>query len=251
MTRIASHRGGTLEFGDSTRQGFIATAKMELEEVEFDVHPTVDGHIVVHHDPTLDRTTDSTGIIAQMPMAQVCAATIKEGAGGHPLLLEQLCEVFANSPVAFRCEIKAGADGKPYRNFVPAVIEQLKAHDRLASTIFSSFNIETLVEIGSACDRPRLWLVNPTLIDARGIGSVIAVAIEHDVAELGINIDQATPPLRDEIVSAGLDFGCWGAHSAEQIDKALALGAKVFTSDRPSLAIERRTLWNARNEVME
>ena len=36
MTRIASHRGGTLEFGDSTPQGFAATAKMPLEEVEFD-----------------------------------------------------------------------------------------------------------------------------------------------------------------------------------------------------------------------
>ena len=58
MTHIASHRGGTLEFGDSTPRGFSATALMALEEVEFDVHPTVDGAIIVHHDATLDATTD-------------------------------------------------------------------------------------------------------------------------------------------------------------------------------------------------
>lgn len=39
MTRIASHRGGTLEFGDSTPHGFTATAAMALEEVEFDLSP--------------------------------------------------------------------------------------------------------------------------------------------------------------------------------------------------------------------
>jgi glycerophosphoryl diester phosphodiesterase len=40
--------------------------------------------------------------------------------------------------------------------------------------------------------------------------------------------------------SAGLDFGCWAAHDADQIGKALALGVKVFTTDRPSLAIAIR-----------
>src|SRR5690606_32741479 len=89
LTRIASHRGGTLEFGDSTPAGFIATSRMDLEEVEFDVHPTRDGHIVVHHDPTLDRTTDSTGAIAELPLTDVLAAAIRDGEGGHPLRLEQ------------------------------------------------------------------------------------------------------------------------------------------------------------------
>lgn len=243
LTRIASHRGGTLEFGDSTPGGFLATSRMDLEEVEFDVHPTCDGHIVVHHDPTLDRTTDRTGAIAELTLAEVLASTIRDGEGGRPLQLEQLCAIYGDSPVAFRCEIKAGVGGVPYPDFVPKVVEMLAQHDRLATTIFSSFNIDTLDEIGRACDRPRLWLVNPALIAGEGIGAVIAAARAHGVPELGINIDQSSAELKAQVLEAGLAFGCWAAHSIAQIDKALELQAKVFTTDRPSLAIARRNHW--------
>ena len=68
MTRIASHRGGTLEFGDSTPRGFSATAQMAVEEVEFDVHPTIDGVIMVHHDATLEGTTDRSGALPRVAL---------------------------------------------------------------------------------------------------------------------------------------------------------------------------------------
>lgn len=66
VTRIASHRGGTLAFGDSTPQGVRATAGMAPQEVEFDVHPTADGVIMVPQDTTLGRTTDATGAIRDL-----------------------------------------------------------------------------------------------------------------------------------------------------------------------------------------
>src|SRR3546814_6612192 len=128
MTRIASHRGGTLEFGDITPQGFAATAAMALEEVEFDLHPTADGAIIVHHDPTLDATTDMTGAIADMTLAQVKAATIRYGAGSHPMTLEELCALYSGSTVNFRCEIKPGVDGLAYERFVATVIAMLEKH---------------------------------------------------------------------------------------------------------------------------
>ena len=138
MTRIASHRGGTLEFGDSTPQGFAATAKMPLEEVEFDVHPTADGAIMVHHDATLDGTTDRSGAIAAMSEAEVRAAIINYGAGGHPISLEELCAIYSDSTVNFRCEIKPGVDGRPYENFVPRVVVLPPERGLLARCVFSA-----------------------------------------------------------------------------------------------------------------
>lgn len=245
MTRIASHRGGTLEFGDSTPGGFLATSRMELEEVEFDVHPTRDGQIVVHHDPTLDRTTDRSGTIAALSAEEVQAATIQSGEGGNPLLLEQLCALYADSHVVFRCEIKPGVDGKPYKDFVPRVIELLDRHGKLATTGFSSFQVESLDAIALASARPRLWLVSPAVLEKWGIGRAIEIAHAHQIPELGIHVDLVNFDLMAQVEAAGLELGCWAAHSAEQIDKALDLGVKVFTTDRPSLAIERRKLKQA------
>lgn len=240
MTRIASHRGGTLEFGDSTPQGFRATAGMAVDEVEFDVHPTSDGAIMVHHDATLDRTTDRTGRIAALTEAEVRAATIDYGAGGHPVSLAELAEIFRHSPVDLRCEIKPGEDGRPYADFVPRVIETIRAGGMLERTVFSSFLLESLEALRAATDRPVLWLVSPMLLRLLGLKAVIELALSRGVPELGLHIDDADAGLMRAVQDQGLAFGCWAAHRPDQIGKAFDLGVKVFTTDRPSLAVQLR-----------
>ena len=69
MTDIASHRGGALLWPENSRTAFENTAKLPVEQVEFDVHPSRDGGLVVIHDDTLDRTTDASGPIAQRDWA--------------------------------------------------------------------------------------------------------------------------------------------------------------------------------------
>lgn len=242
MTRIASHRGGALEYGDSTYAGFSATAQLPLEEVEFDLHPTVDGAIMVHHDSTLDRTTDRSGAIATLTTAEVRGAIVNHCHGGpaHTLDLDELCAVFADSSVEFRCEIKPGADGRPYRDFVPRVIETLERNGRLQKTHFSSFLLDTLKELGEATDRPRLWLVSPPVLQQIGADGIIALSCASGLPEIGVHIDCADAQLMKRVQHAGLAFGCWAAHATPQIEKALDLGVKVFTTDRPNLAIAIR-----------
>ncbi|WP_373236256.1 glycerophosphodiester phosphodiesterase family protein [Cohaesibacter celericrescens] len=240
MTRIAAHRGGTLEYGDSTPAGFTATAKMELEEVEFDVHPTIDGAIIVHHDATLDRTTDRTGAIAEQTSQDVLAAVINYSQNAHPLRLEQLCEIFQTSPVQFRCEFKPDRNGLPYAQFVPRVVAMFEEKHMLGKTGFSSFLVDYLDEIALHSDRPRLWLVSPAILMQLGTKGVIETAKNRQIREIGVHIDTATPALMTMVLDAGIDFGCWAAHTSEQISKALTMGVKVFTSDRPSLAMTIR-----------
>lgn len=240
MTRIASHRGGTLEFGDSTPRGFRATAAMALEEVEFDLHPTRDGAIMVHHDATLDRTTDGSGVIAELSEAEMRAATINFSGGEHPLSLAELCAIYAGSHVDFRCELKPGSDGLPYRDFVSKVVETLRAHSMLERTRFSSFLLETLEEIGAITDRPSLWLVSPPVLRQVGSAALIQIMRDKGIGEIGVHVDDASAELMSAFTQNGISFGCWAAHSAAQINKALDLRVKVFTTDRPSLALAMR-----------
>jgi glycerophosphoryl diester phosphodiesterase len=249
MTRIASHRGGTLEFGDSTAAGFRATAAMALDEVEFDLHPTLDGEIFVHHDPTLDRTTDTSGAICEMTAAAVRRAVIDYSAGQSPITFDELCDIYAGSAVNFRCEIKPGPGGRVYENFVPRVIDTLRRKNMLDRTVFSSFLIRSLDELATNTDRPCLWLVSPAVQVQLGIDAVAELARAHGIPEIGVNIDHADAGTMARVTGAGLDFGCWAAHSAAQIGKALDLGVKVFTTDRPSLAIALRR--GARAEAAE
>lgn len=242
MTRIASHRGGTLEFGDSTWAGFAATAAMAVEEVEFDLHPTADGRIIVHHDATLNRTTDTAGVIAEMAAADIRRAIVDHCGDGfrHPLFVEELCDIFKGSPVCFRCEIKPAHDGRPYADFVPKAVAALAAADRISTTTFSSFLLDTLAELSLATDRPSLWLVSPVVLKLVGPAGVLELARSRAIAEIGVHIDTADRTLQAMTEESGLAFGCWAAHTRPQIEKALDLGVKVFTTDRPTLALEIR-----------
>lgn len=240
MTRIASHRGGTLEYGDSTLAGFTATAAMALEEVEFDVHPTKDGDIIVHHDATLERTTDMAGAIADLTTQAVLSAVINFSHNSRPILLQELCELFDDSSVVFRSEFKPGADGNPYHGFVPRVLDCLAKEDMLHTANFSSFLLDYLDEIAEHTDRPRLWLVSPAVLTQLGTRGVLEMARLRGIPEIGVNIDKANPELMAATLDAGLEFGCWAAHSTAQISKALDMGVKIFTTDRPSLAVAIR-----------
>lgn len=249
MTRIASHRGGTLEYGDSTPTGFRATAALPLEEVEFDLHPTADGAIMVHHDPTLDRTTDSTGALSDLTEAAVRAARINYGVGEHPISLEELCEIYADSPVGFRCEFKPDRNGLPYEGLVPKAVAVLEAQGLLERTVFSSFLIDTQDVLARATDRPRLWLVSPPVQRQLGLAGVIEVAKSHRIPEIGFNIEFTDAAIMAQVTRAGLEFGCWAAHDRAQITKALELGVKVFTTDRPNLAIAVRNDFQRRQSA--
>jgi len=88
--RIA-HRGasGRGLAPENTLAAFEKAIEIGVDMLEIDVRTTGDGHIVVLHDPSLDRTTDRQGLVRDMTIDQV-----RQADAGHgervPLLSEVL-----------------------------------------------------------------------------------------------------------------------------------------------------------------
>ena len=61
-----AHQGGAWEGPSSTLYAIGSALDAGATGIELDVHATADGHLVVCHDPTVDRTTDGTGKIAEL-----------------------------------------------------------------------------------------------------------------------------------------------------------------------------------------
>lgn len=68
-----AHQGGARENPSSTLFAITEAVAHGATAIELDVHATSDGHLVVCHDPTLDRTTDGAGEIAHHTLAEVQA----------------------------------------------------------------------------------------------------------------------------------------------------------------------------------
>ncbi len=71
MTNIIAHRGFSSSFPENTAIAFEKAIELGVECIEFDVYLTRDGHLVVIHDGTVDRTTDGTGRVGELTLAEI------------------------------------------------------------------------------------------------------------------------------------------------------------------------------------
>jgi glycerophosphoryl diester phosphodiesterase len=69
--RIIAHRGGANLAPENTLAAFRQAIDLGVDMIEIDVHLSKDGHIMVIHDFTLDRTTTGKGKIADMTLKQI------------------------------------------------------------------------------------------------------------------------------------------------------------------------------------
>jgi len=90
---VVAHRGDSAHLPENTIEAFEAAIAAGAEVVEFDVRLTGDGVAVVMHDADVARTTDGSGIVRSLTLADVRALRIAlpgGGAAGVPTLEEAL-----------------------------------------------------------------------------------------------------------------------------------------------------------------
>jgi glycerophosphoryl diester phosphodiesterase len=111
-----AHRGASAHAPENTMEAFRLAVETGAGGLELDVHLTRDGHIVVIHDPTLDRTTDGTGAVARMTL-DVGYNFSPDGGETYPyqglnLSIPTLAEVLWEFPgVAVNIDMKADVPG--------------------------------------------------------------------------------------------------------------------------------------------
>lgn len=66
-----THRGASAYAPENTFAAFDKALSLGVTHVELDVHFSADGHIVVIHDDTLERTTGGSGPVVEQTLAQL------------------------------------------------------------------------------------------------------------------------------------------------------------------------------------
>ena len=134
---VIGHRGNRAFAPENTIESFAQAVAAGADAIEFDVHVSADGIAVVHHDPTVKRTTDGNGHIERMTFEQLreldAGANFTQDKGksfpyrgkGHRIpSLDEVIEAFPSTPLLI--EIKAPLAATPVR----AAIEKHKAAER-------------------------------------------------------------------------------------------------------------------------
>jgi glycerophosphoryl diester phosphodiesterase len=217
---------------ENTMAAFEAAVGLGYRYVETDVHRTVDGVLVAFHDDHLDRVTDRTGAIADLPWSEVRQARLAGGQGVP--LLEDLLGSWPHLRV--NIDAKADAAVEP----LAEVIERTASIDRVCCGSFSGKRLTRL--------RQRL---GPRLCTSLGpLGTV-----QLRVASLGLPVGPVPaacaqvperrgpiPVVDRRFVAAAhrrlLQVHVWTIDQRAEMERLLDLGVDGLMTDRPALLKE-------------
>lgn len=207
---------------------FAAAVALGYTYVETDVHATSDGVLLAFHDHTLDRVTDMTGTLGDLPYERVSSAQV----GDEPI--PRLEDILGAWP-----DLRVHIDAKHLAAAAPlvAAIERTQAHDRVCIGSFSDRTVRALRRL--AGDRVCTWMGRLEILGLR-LAS-FGVPVPHSVAGCTqVPVRQGRLRLLDQRfveTARRRDVGvhAWTINDRAQMEALLDLGVDAILSDRPTL----------------
>ncbi|MFD4668256.1 glycerophosphodiester phosphodiesterase [Lentzea sp. NPDC058450] len=242
--RAFAHRGwhvGDLAGMENSLSSFRRAVQEGYRYIETDVHATADGHVVVHHDHTLDRTTDAQGHVATLPWTEVARARI---GGREPVA--RLADVLEELPgTFFNIDVKSEEAVQP----IITLLRRTKALHRVCLASFSDNRLARLRKIAG----PELL----TSMGPRSAGALWAArriplagaAVRGQVAQVPVSQGRLHIVDRRFVQAAhrrALEVHVWTIDDEADMRALLDLGVDGLVTDRPDVlreVLQSRNSW--------
>lgn len=233
---IIAHRGASAHAPENTLVAIREAARRGARWVEIDVKLTRDDQPVVIHDDKVDRTSDGTGYVKALSLAQIRGLDAgswfgTQFAGERIPLFEELLETVLDCGLSLQVELKPTAgDDIETAEVACGVLRDIWPKGR-GGLFLSSFSPLSLAQAAVEMpDIPRAFAVVAPPRDARALLARVDCQILHCVRDLAEN-DEVLRRL-DE---SGVEFAIATINQAESAHRLIAAGAQSVLSDHPDL----------------
>jgi glycerophosphoryl diester phosphodiesterase len=246
-----AHRGGAGIAPENTLEAFREALRVGAGVLELDVHTTADGRVVVIHDDTVDRTTQGTGAVREMTLAEIERLDAgyrftRDGGSTFPYrgqgvrvpTLEQAYDEFVEVPV--NVEIKGKRAG--IEDAVWQVIEAAGAGDRTLVVSESTPTIRRFREASGgrvATASSSAELISFYLLSRLGLGRFTKPryrALQGPETFHGLRV--VTPELIRAAHRSVLRVDVWTIDSEADMRRLLGYGVDGIMTDRPDILAE-------------
>ena len=216
---VVAHRGGALG-PENLPATFAKAVALGVDGVEFDVHLSRDGQVVVLHDHTLLRTFGRVGRVGELTLAQLQAA-------GVPSLGEALEAIGSARPFV---EIKQPPEGR-YQGLEEAVLEELKAHRCLDRAVIISFDCQSLGRIHELAPMATTGLLfgRPEPLE-----QVVELGATYAAPHYGL----VTKAFMEKAHRLGLKVSTWTVDDPAALKAMLDLGVEAITTNQPQRLLD-------------
>ncbi|MFE9258931.1 glycerophosphodiester phosphodiesterase [Streptomyces sp. NPDC006879] len=215
------HRGVMGVEPENTLRSFVRAEQCGMDVIELDLQLSKDGALVVMHDAEVDRTTDGSGAIAALTLAEL--RELDAGEGERVPLFEEVVEA-VRAPL--QAEIKDPAAAQ-------ALASVLIRRDLTARVEVSSFHDAALAEITRLVPGVR-----STLNAGRYGEDIVDRALAAGAESVALNIRRLTLETAESAHAAGLKVIGWVVNTQEHLRLVRALELDGAVTDLPEI---RRT----------
>lgn len=154
------HRGAKGYEPENTLVSFEKAIQMGADGIELDVHLSVDGHLIVIHDETVDRTTNSKGVVNQLTVQELKSFRINDTY--EIPTLEEVLDL-----VNQRCFVNIELKNQDTAEKVVQLIEHYISDKKWKHSHFlvSSFDWNALQQVRFLNDTIRIGVLTETDLD--------------------------------------------------------------------------------------
>lgn len=220
-TVVIAHRGGAGLFEENTLDAFRKVQELGVDAMECDVHLTADGHLVVLHDPDLERVAGIRRKVSEMTLAEVKQVRLKGGSE-----IPTLDEVLEKTSIHIVIELKDAST-------VMAITELLEKHP------------EYLKRCAVICFYHRAVLMLKEKFPDLETGALLAgfpvdpvsVALAARTETLALYYEGLTADYVSQCHDGGIQVSVWTPNAEEEIREMIDIGVDAIATDRPDIAL--------------
>ena len=255
---LFAHRGWSAAFPENTIPAFEAAIELGIDVIETDVHLTADNHVVISHDPTVDRVTNGQGYLAEMRLLEInkldAGYRFEKPSNDYPfrgrgIMIPTLAECFELFPTSkFNIDLKARNPGLVQE--IWNLVEEYSAHHRV---LIGSFHHKNLVlfrklargTVATSASKREMTIWGY----AQKLGLTRLIHQPVDVYQIPTRYgphDLTRPGLLAAAHRAGIAVHYWTVDDEHEMKRLLNLGADGIMSNHPDRLIQVFNQWKSR-----
>jgi glycerophosphoryl diester phosphodiesterase len=236
---IAAHRGGST-YPENSLSSFRHACSLDVEQVEFDVHLSSDGELIVIHDHTLDQTSLAQGSVSSMTARELTDTRLRQSSDTIPSL-EQALQVLAPSRLHIRLEVKEDRRDGSYSRIHSRAMDLIHRYDLAGRTTVMSFDLDVLTRFGASGLATSLSVWPSDQDSEAKFTAVITSAVNARVGDLGLSFGKTTATMLRLAHDANLTAGVWTVNDASRLDYWLRMPVAYVLTDAPQVALRIRS----------
>lgn len=238
---VIGHRGASAVAPENTLASLDAAIAAGADGAECDVNASADGMLVVMHDGKVDRTTDGTGKVTELTLAELKkldAGSWKDPKfAGEPVpTLDELLQRHKSSNCVAVVEIKG-------QGISQQVVDAIHAADMLDQSMIIAFSDDVVKEFRALEPRlPCAWLAGKELTGTPGQRAqwIAEQARACNAKSVSLHYNMLSEAVISQLHAMGFSVYTWTVNNPAISDALMRWAIDGITTDDPAMVLRQR-----------